>query len=322
MRVTLPNSAWIHNIGGFLSGFDPEPPDELDVDFHDRWIAVHPVVLALTACAGALVHHNGGSVHGDVPPARSLPYLIRMGLFSFLNINPGMEIAEHEAAGRFVPLTQIRTDEDLRHTLTELIPLLHAPPEVAAPIKYVFSEMVRNALEHSRSPVGAVICAQYYKSSNRISIGIADAGRGVFSSIRRSHPARDSREAISLALRPGVTGATSRIGGNEFNAGAGLFFTKSIAALSNNYFLLYSGNSAFKLLKPGPEESLSLQANPEMDRHRFLSPVPDWNGTVVGIDIHVEERRRFAELLDDIRQAYHIDVKSQKKEYYKRARFI
>lgn len=321
MRIYVPNSGWIQNIGGVFEAFDPVDPRSLTVDFHPRWVSVHPAVLALTACAGILVRQNGGSVRADAPGVRSLPYLIRMGLFEFLGVDPGRQITEHESAGRFVPLTQIRNNAELKTTITELVPLLHAPPEVAAPIKYVFSEMVRNVLEHSDSPVGAVVCAQYFRKSNRISIGIADAGIGVRGSMSRFHPVVDARNAVELALRPGISGATPKIGGNEFNAGAGLFFTKSIAALSRNYFLIYSGNAAFKLMKTRESDTLMLNADPQFDRHRFMTGIPTWPGTIVGIDINVQEGQNFADLLDKIRSAYSIDVKAKKKACYKRARF-
>ncbi len=293
MKIFIPNSAWIQNVGGFLSKYDPSVPDHLEIGFNDRWVSVHPSILALTACAGLLVRHRGGTVSGHVPQIRSLPYLIRMGLFNYLGIDPGKQIAEHEAAGRFVPLTNIRNNEDLRIAITDLVPLLHAPPEVAAPIKYVFSEMVRNALEHSGSPVGAVVCAQYFKNSNRISIGIADAGRGILKSMRQHHAVANSKDAIGLALRPGITGVTSRIGGNEFNAGAGLFFTKSIAALSRNLFLLYSGDAAFKLLRIPEGGPTILNADPKDDKHRFLTTIPEWPGTIVWNPYQCRGRQEF-----------------------------
>jgi anti-sigma regulatory factor (Ser/Thr protein kinase) len=322
MRVYFSNSAWIQNIGGFFSTFDPSDPGSLDIRLHNRWVSVHPAILALTACAAKLVREAGGQVTGDIPRVATLPYLIRMGLFDFLGLDPGRTITQHEAAGRFVPLTSISTNAELRHAITELVPLLHAPAEVAAPIKYVFSEMVRNALEHSHSPIGSIVCAQYFKKTNRISIGIADAGVGILGSMRRFHPVSTPEKAICLALQPGITGATAKVGGNEFNAGAGLFFTKSIAALSRNYFLLYSGDAAFKLLKSPEDSPPQLSANPLQDRHRLIRNAPDWSGTVVGIDINVEQGRRFADLLDDIRKAYSIDVRARQKAYYKKVRFI
>jgi anti-sigma regulatory factor (Ser/Thr protein kinase) len=228
MRIFLPNSANLQNITAFLSRIEQvQEADELQFSMHPKWVAVHPVVLAITACAAAFVRHSGGTVQGEVAQVSSLPYLIRMKLFDHLGIDPKKQIVEHQESGRFIPLTQIRNTADLKNAIANLVPLLHAPPEVADPIRYVFSEMVRNALEHSQSPVGAFVCAQYYQESKRISIGIADAGIGVFASISRSHAANNTQEAISLALQPGITGTTSRIGGNEFNAGADYFSQKA-----------------------------------------------------------------------------------------------
>jgi anti-sigma regulatory factor (Ser/Thr protein kinase) len=100
------------------------------------------------------------------------------------------------------------------------------------PIKYVITELVRNVLEHAVSPVGAMVCAQYFSKTERLSLGVADFGVGIRESIGTFHHAPTDLEAIHLALRPGVTGATARLGGNAQNAGAGLFFTKSIARVT------------------------------------------------------------------------------------------
>jgi anti-sigma regulatory factor (Ser/Thr protein kinase) len=244
-----------------------------------------------------------------------------MGLFNYVRLPVPLQISEHESSGRFVPITQIRTTSDLRSVITDLIPLLHAPAEVVDPIRYVFSEMVRNALEHSSSPVGAFVCAQYYADSERISIGIADAGIGVLNHMSQSHPVTTSAAAIRLALQPGVSGTTSRMGGNEFNAGAGLFFTKSIASYSRNMFLLYSGDAAYRLMRARSKARLTpLSADPLLDPHRFPTALPAFSGTLVGIDLNVSQKASFAELLEQIRQAYFLDVK-RKKDYARKIRF-
>lgn len=322
MQIVLPNSAHLQNIAGFIRKYSPADGTELRVRMNRRWIHVHPFALAMTACAGAEARRRHMRTVGRVPRISSVRYLLRMKLFDFLRLDPGIEITEHEEAGRFIPITQIHTTEDLRDAITNLIPLLHAPRNVADPIKYVFSEMVRNVLEHANSPVGAFVCAQYYRREQRLSIGIADAGVGILSSIRRSHQVTTSRDAISLALRPGVTGATRRPGGTEFNAGAGLFFTKSIAALSRNFFAIYSGNALYKLLRAREGPDPELHANPEDDRHNFTDDLPHWKGTVVGINISVREGEAFADLLSQIREAYDIDVKSAKKQFHKKIRFV
>jgi hypothetical protein len=216
-------------------------------------------------------------------------------------------------------VTQIRTTEELRKAIADLVPLLHAAPEVADPIKYVFSEMVRNVLEHSSSPVGAFVAAQYYPETRRIAIGIADAGVGILEHMRRFHRVQSAQEAIRLALQPGITGTTARIGGTEFNAGAGLFFTKSIASFSQNMFLLYSGDAAYRLMKGDPDV-VELHTDPNDDGHLFPVGLPPWPGTVVGIDINVDRGLAFADLLEKIRKAYYLDVK-RKKDYSNKIRF-
>jgi anti-sigma regulatory factor (Ser/Thr protein kinase) len=286
---------------------------------HPKWVAVHPVVLAMTACLAMKVREVHGTISGTPTSAPSINYLLRMGLFDYLQIDPGKEIHEHEESGRFVPLTQIKNSRELKAAIIDLVALLHAPASVADSIKYVFSEMVRNSIEHAYSSVGAIVCAQYYTKSQRIAIGIADAGQGVFTSMRRNHGVRTSQESIRLALQPGITGTTYKLCGNETNAGAGLFFTKSIATLSRNQFFLYSGESMFRLMRTRKGNEPKLHADPVKDLHKF-EVAPDWQGTVVGIDLNIEPGAEFEIFMDEIRNAYSIDVE-RKKDYSKRIKF-
>jgi anti-sigma regulatory factor (Ser/Thr protein kinase) len=226
MKVHLPNSAHLYNIQSFLRGINTEDWTNLEFSMHDKWVSVHPFVLALTACAGARVTNSNGSFLGKVESIKSLPYLIRMGLFDFVPVSSAQVNLPHEGAGRFVVLKQITSGAELHKVVTELVPLLHTTKEFADPIRYVVSEMGRNAIEHSRSPVGAIFCAQFFPTSGRVSIGIADAGIGILSAMKANHQVNTDRQAIVLALQPGITGVTSRPGGNETNAGAGLFFYK------------------------------------------------------------------------------------------------
>jgi anti-sigma regulatory factor (Ser/Thr protein kinase) len=320
MRIFLPNSAHLQNIEGFIRKYKPGRAPRLVISGHGKYIHVHPFALAFSACAGATATANGWKVSGGIQNVRSVPYLVRMKLFDYLAISPPSKIQEHEGAGRFVPLTQIKTSDDLSRTITELIPLLHAAPNVADPIRYVISELGRNVIEHARSGVGAFVCAQYFKDKKRIAIGIADSGRGIFHAIRQSHPAETEARAFQLALTPGISGATPRIGGNETNAGAGLFFIRSIAKVSGNYFVMYSGNTLYKLVRKQPNPKL-LFGDPFLENHSLVTDLPKWQGTAIGIDINVDETAEFSKLLDIIRQSYSIDVKKTKKEFYKKIQF-
>ncbi len=320
MRIYLPNSAHLQNIEGFIRRYTPGKAPVLQISGHNKYIHVHPFALAFTACAGATAQAQGWTTKGSLPNVRSIPYLIRMRLFDYLQIDPPAIIQEHEEAGRFVPLTQIRSSEELSQTITDLIPLLHAAPNVADPIRYVISELGRNVLEHARSDVGAFVCAQYFKNKKRIAIGIADSGRGIHEAILQSHIANSEEKAFQLALTPGISGATPRIGGNETNAGAGLFFIRSIAKVSGNFFVMYSGSTLYKLTR-SQQQPGTLFADPFNEGHSLVTDLPKWQGTVIGIDINVDDTSDFSALLNIIRRSYQIDVKKSRKKYYKKIQF-
>ena len=48
-------------------------------------------------------------------------------------------------------------------------------------------------------------------------------GVGIKTTIATVHRVISDSDAIRLALTPGITGTTRRIGGTDYNAGAGLF---------------------------------------------------------------------------------------------------
>jgi len=321
MKIYIPNSAFLGNIEGFIRKLDLSEDGTLDIAFHPRWIAIHPFVLSAIAAAAAKKIREGVRPSGVAPDIKSMHYLTRMGLLKALAISAPRDITEHESAGRFIPITQIKNSNDLHDFITEMIPLLHAEPAESDPIKYVMSELVRNVLEHSDSPDGAFISAQYFKDTKRVAIGVADSGRGILSHIRQHHEVLNNRDAVVLALRPGVTGTTSRVGGTETNAGAGLFFTRNIAKASKNLFVIYSGSALYKL-RHTKESKLTLYSDATKDPCSIHDDMPSWQGTVIGIDIATERSHSFSALLQLIRTAYSVDIRAQKKAIYKKPRFI
>ncbi len=321
MKFHLPNSAFLGNIDPFLRGFDSSNAKRLDITANKKWISVHPVVLSMVASAGLKI--GKANIYIEKLEAKSKHYLERMGLFKIVGLKSDIQITEHEPAGRFIPLTQIKTSDELTNFITEMIPLLHLEPKQAEPIRYIVSELARNVLEHSRSPFGAILSAQYYQKSNTIRIGIADTGIGIKKSINQSYAASTDLEAIRLALTPGITGTTSREGGTEFNAGAGLFFIKSIAKVNRDFFMIYSGKAMYKLLKgKSGEQQINLYADPFRDRHSSKENVPYWEGTVVGIDISLDATKEFSTLLNLISKIYVETVRERKKAKYRGPRFI
>ncbi len=315
MKIHIPNSAFVGNIDPFLAAFDPSNPDILEITTNDKWIAVHPVVLCILAALGS----STKKVVLDNVTARSGHYLTRMGLYPYLNLDSPDTILEHDASGRFIPITRIQNSEQLTNFLNEMVPLLHLSPEMSQSIRYIVSELVRNVLEHASTKEGALVCAQYYKKSNSIRLGIVDIGIGIRKSLSRTHLVANDIEAIKLALVPGITGTTTREGGTENNAGAGLFFIKSIASINKGLLMIYSGKGMYKLLR---NKRGKLFADSNMDNHSEKTDLPLWQGTVVGIDIPLYDNEQFTTLLSLIRETYAQAVRDRRKQRYKKGRFI
>ncbi len=318
MKIHIPYSSWLGNIEGVLKTIDTEQPDNLEITFDEKWISLHPVVFSIIACLGLRAIKYGGTI--EITANDTLKtQLKKIGLLNILKIDESA--LERDLTGKYIPLTQITDRTRLTEIIQELVPLLHCSPEQADPIKYVLSEMIRNVLEHSTSSNGAIICAKYFKKSNRISIGITDYGIGIKQSLTRFHNPENNAEALKLALTPGITGTTSKIGGTEYNAGAGLFFTKSIAKVSNNFFMLFSGDTLYRLKKDKDINDTELHSNPLEDNCTIKSLNINWRGTIVGFDISLDNQKEFNDLLSKIREVYYLDLKVRKREKYKKPNF-
>jgi anti-sigma regulatory factor (Ser/Thr protein kinase) len=321
MKVYLSTSDYLRNFDRFVNALDLSNHDSLHITSHPKWVNVHPAVLAFTAVLALTVGKQ--NVEFDDFTASSAHYLDRMGLFNFTRDKSPYNITYNEPSGKFIPLTVIKTAADQSKFITEMIPLLHLPAEKTDAIKYIIGELVRNVLEHSYAKSGAVIAAQYYPKSNTIRIGICDNGIGIRQSMNKFWQPSDDIAAIHLALTPGISGTTCREGGTEDNAGAGLYFIKSIAQVARNYFVVYSGKGIYELLLHDKRiKNPRLHPNPNDDRHSDRNNAPHFHGTLVAIDITLDsDTDDFEKLMSDIRESYVRAVRERKKIRFREPRF-
>lgn len=295
--IEIPNSAVIRMARGFLSRVDWEIDGggQTVVRFHPSWCHMQPWVLCALGAWGLEARRHGVEIRVENPDTAG--YAWRFGLGDLLGIDVPDAGKPHEEAGRFIPLKVVTGAEELRPLISDIAPLLHldAEPEQAKAIQYVVSEMVRNVLEHSRTDVGAVIAAQYYRGERGdrpyVSIGIADAGIGVRSSLRHNYPDLGSDgDGLLTAIRPGTTGAVGR----SENAGAGLFFTRGLASSTNGYFAVGSGDAMFRT-------SRAVQAPFDTE---LVFPIAPYPGTVVCVEISLDHPIDFNEFLADTRESF------------------
>jgi hypothetical protein len=281
--------------------------------FDSRSGIVEPWALAaLAAFALACERHDMTlDVSGLVDASEPL----RMGVAAFLGV-PGE--ADVEPTGRYIPLRRIRGTNDLGLLFADIVPLLHLDerPEQAQAVQYSVSEMVRNVLEHARSPDGAVVAAELYPRSDerqaRVSIGIADCGAGIWRSLSRNFPRITSdREAVLTAIKPGTTGAGRSHYGVTDNAGAGLFYTRRLAMTADGQFGLISGDA---MLRSGP-------ADEGRTDDELVVEIPRFPGTVVAVEIGIEKPFEWAEFLRTTGDAFASMATRSAKRAAQRARF-
>jgi anti-sigma regulatory factor (Ser/Thr protein kinase) len=288
----------IQNVGHFLRSNEPfeDDSDVAVLEFHPAWVHLEPIALAMTAAWGAWCQRQGKTVVVE-NLSRRADYAARMRLFHHLGVDYDPGVVEHEEAGRFLPINQIVRRDQVASVIANISALLHLQddPESLAAVQYCVSELIRNVLEHSGSPDGAFVCAHRYTGSStpRVTIAVADCGRGIASHLARAHPEAASSDmvALGLAMKPGVTGALRGPYGTADNAGAGLFITRCIAKGTGGYFLLLSGTAAYRLRRAqSDEDQVILYADAfDEDRHDRWQLPSSWQGTAVSVEIRTDQ---------------------------------
>jgi anti-sigma regulatory factor (Ser/Thr protein kinase) len=324
MRVGLPDRSYLADLERFLAMIVDDGATDLTFAPKQGLFSLHPMVLCMIAALADDCRLHGGTVEVEGLIANnSTRYLQRMGLFKMMGVETNLPVVEHDPSGRFIPLTRITNNSDLTKFVTDFVPLLHATPGEADSVKYVLFELIRNVLEHAGAGDRGAIAAAQVTKSGRLLIGVADSGIGVRKSLSRSHPVTDHQSAIELAFQPGVTGTTANFGGNETNGGAGLFFMKAMSTLSRHHMVMVTGDRLMKLLtqKAPAGGTPSIKSKLADDRVRWRQLPFEYNGTAVGVDITVKETLAFNELLKEIREVYHVNVRKSKRERNK-AMFI
>lgn len=323
MRIGLPDRSYLADLERFLSMVADDGSIDLTFAPKQGLFSLHPVVLCMIAALSDDCRLNGGQVKVEGLIANSSTrYLQRMGLFKMMGVETDLPVVEHDPSGRFIPLTRIVDNTGLNQFVTDFVPLLHATSGEADSVKYVLFELIRNVLEHAGAGDRGALAAAQVTKSGRLLVGVADSGVGVQKTLARSHVVTDHQSAIELAFQPGVTGTTARFGGNETNGGAGLFFMKAMSTLSRHHMVMVTGDRLMKLLtqKPSTNGTPTIKSKLSDDRVRWKELPFMFSGTAVGVDITVKETLAFSELLKEIREVYHLNVRKSKRERSK-ARF-
>ncbi len=160
----------------------------------------------------------------------------------------GGAIPTYDEPHRTVRLTRVRKAAEIEPTAEKMASLViseEGSHDVRRAVRYVLVELLRNVLQHSQDPLGAVAAAQRMgpqqrRSKPMIQIAVADAGIGIPRSLHRAHPHLvDYRQALERALLPHISGTFEEgLTGSFENAGLGLYMISEMARQTGGRLLI------------------------------------------------------------------------------------
>ncbi len=144
-------------------------------------------------------------------------------------------------------------------------------------IDYMVGELLDNALKHAQSPIGAVVCAQYFRTQGKLQVAVVDRGVGFFANISRNYAVRTEAEAIAKALEKGVSSPSGVSYASTLNsAGYGLYVLKEILKYTYGSLIILSNDGAIKY--NGNEDKIE----------RFDKVSNLWKGSAVVFEFYEE----------------------------------
>lgn len=206
-------------------------------------------------------------------------YVAHMGYFQHCGFDVGKLPGEAKGSDTYLPITILTVDELIQQAckqgkeigevieersrkLAQILTYQNEGPLVEM-LTYTLREVIRNVVEHSKSKYMAY-CAQYHPTKKQAELAILDTGVGIRKALS-SNPhlkIKDDREALNLALMPGVSGKMYK-GVKKCNydvwqnSGYGLFAVSRLCGHEGK-FLICSGDTALSL-KPENKEYLNVK---------------------------------------------------------------
>jgi anti-sigma regulatory factor (Ser/Thr protein kinase) len=215
---------------------------DVTLDFSKCQAAFQGGVLALVARCQAY-WAEGIDVYLELPSEIRLRRLfINTNWASLIDVRGHVE-SEHRGF-RHVPALKFTNAQEQHHAVNRILKSLLAAlsgfdrSDLGA-IEWSLNETTDNVINHAEAPTGGYVqITNYSGAAKRIEFAVSDAGIGIPSSLRTTHPEiKSDTEALDKAIREGVT-RDKRIG-----QGNGLYGTWRITELSGGRFELYTGNA-------------------------------------------------------------------------------
>jgi len=161
-------------------------------------------------------------------------------------------------------------------------------------LDYMVGEILNNAIQHSLSPIGAIITGQYFPKKRKLQIVVVDRGVGFLHNIQKRYQVNTEQDAILKALEKGVSSPPAKINtyySQNNNVGYGLYALKTIIEKTNGKLMIISNNGIVRL-----------------DRHNHLTVQElqntDWKGSIVAFEFFEDEIEKINFTMEDFFRIY------------------
>jgi anti-sigma regulatory factor (Ser/Thr protein kinase) len=179
-----------------------------------------------------------------------------------------LETRQHLAAQRYAtPTEQHRAVNSVMDVVLRNIELKR---EVLKALEWSVNEITDNVLTHAESATGGLVQISTFRDECKIKFVVADAGRGIPSAMRDAFPRIADAEALSEAIKPGVTSGPGQ--------GNGLTGSLRIATGASGSFKVTSGKASLSVFREGRGDRYRTQKTRAPEGFKFP-------GTVVMVEL-------------------------------------
>ena len=212
---------------------------ELTLDFSATTLAFPGPMLAVLAACARLRDESDVDVSLVRPGEGSLRRLFANANWAHLAAPQQFaQSAWHPAS--VLPASRFRSPDEQREIVDRILDaVLSSPARLErsnlAVFEWAVNEITDNVLQHADSAQGGLVQLSHYPARKRLEFAVADAGRGIPSSMRTARPEISDSRALELAVQQGITRD------KEVGQGNGLFGTHRASTLGTGDFVIHSG---------------------------------------------------------------------------------
>lgn len=265
IKVKVPQNLSLTNALNFCNRlWDLDHSDEYEFNFINLG-NVEPFTMAYVANELKRFRNTKPNSRFTAINHENNSYAAHMGFFRAFGLKFGNEPGQAAGSSTYLPLTILNVAElekeasdsyshvgDIIESRSERIAKLLTRQDegnLVDTLTYSFREIIRNVVEHSGSTI-IEYCAQYWPTKNLVEVAILDIGNGIRSGLSTNPylTIKDERDALHLALLPGVSGkmykgVMKRKYDDWQNSGFGLYMTSRICRNGGDFFVASNDKS-------------------------------------------------------------------------------